>query len=82
MREFEDREGGRWQAEVAERRGPDYKGRFHLVMRPLDGDAPVVELEDVRWNSPRTALRTLETMSTLELRRRLRSALGRASQLG
>ena len=30
-----------------------------------------------RWNSERTALRTLRTMSPFELRRRLRSALGR-----
>lgn len=77
MREFEDREGGRWVASVEERTGPDYKGAFHLVLRPADGGDPV-ELRDVRWNSARTARRTLETMSVVELRRRLRSAEGRA----
>ena len=37
-----------------------------------------VSLDDVRWNSERSAARTLETMSVVELRRRLRSARGRA----
>jgi hypothetical protein len=36
-----------------------------------------VALVDVRWNSERTAERTLATMSVVELRRRLRSAQGR-----
>lgn len=77
MREFEDSDGRRWIASVEEREGPDYKGAFHLVMRPADGGGPV-RLEEVRWNSARTARRTLETMSLVELRRRLRSATGRA----
>lgn len=78
MREFEDREGRAWVAEVAEREGPDYKGRYHLVMRPAAGGEPV-ELTDVRWNGVGTASRTLETMSLGELRRRLHSARGRAA---
>ncbi len=87
MREFEDREGRRWKAEVAERMGTDYKGRYHLVMRAAEGgergDGPaVVSLEDVRWNTPRTADRTLATMSVAELRRRLGQALGRAPLVG
>jgi hypothetical protein len=67
---------------VAERVGTDYKGRFHLQMRPVDG-APeeVVELVDVRWNSERTARRTLDSMSPVELRRRLRSARGRHAEM-
>jgi hypothetical protein len=77
MREFDDPEGRRWIASVEERSGPDYKGAFHLVMRPADGGDPV-DLADVRWNSARTARRTLETMSLVELRRRLRSAAGRS----
>lgn len=78
MREFEDGEGHRWVADVAERGGPDYKGRFHLVMRPADGGADEeVDLVDVRWNSARSAARTLRTASTVELRRRLRAARGR-----
>lgn len=79
MREFEDRDGVRWRAEVAERGGPNYKGRYHLVMTEIDG-AEVVSLADVRWNSERTAARTLDTMSLVELRRRLRSARGRAAR--
>jgi hypothetical protein len=80
MREFEDRDGRRWLAEVAERVDADYKGRYHLVMRPLDQESErPVELTDVRWNSQRTAARTLDTMSVVELRRRLRSARGRAA---
>ena len=78
MREFDDTEGRRWIASVEEREGPDYKGAFHLVLRPADGGEPV-RLEDVRWNSARTARRTLETMSLLELRRRLRIAAGRSA---
>lgn len=80
MREFEDREGRRWSARVAEREGPDYKGRFHLVLTPVDGEGgDALDLIDVRWNSTGAAMRSLETMSVVELRRRLRTALGRAS---
>jgi len=38
-----------------------------------------VELRDIRWNSERSARRTLDTMSVVELRRRLRSAEGRGT---
>jgi hypothetical protein len=66
-------------AEVRERSGADYKGRFGFIARKLRGAAEgEVALEDVRWNSERAARRTLETMSEVELRRRLRSALGRS----
>ncbi len=77
MREFQDEQGQAWTASVAKREGPNYKGAFHFVMTPeAGGDA--VELSDVRWNTERTAQRTLDTMSLVELRRRLRSARGRA----
>ncbi|MDT8370290.1 MAG: hypothetical protein RQ745_13870 [Longimicrobiales bacterium] len=79
MREFEDLDGVRWETGVSERESPDYKGRFHLTMRS-EATGEVVELTDVRWNSRRTAERTLDTMSVVELRRRLRSARGRARQ--
>jgi len=79
MRNFEDHQGTVWTATVAQTPGIDYKGRFHLSLRRADGAGPELALEDVRWNSERTARRTLETMSGLELRRRLRSASGRAS---
>lgn len=79
MREFDDRQGRTWVATVAETRGSDYKGRYHLVMRPTDG-GDAVDLADVRWNSERTAARTLDTMSLVELRRRLGSARGRSPE--
>lgn len=78
MKQFLDDGGVVWIARVNERPGEDYKGRFGFVLAP-DGDGPQIELEDVRWNSRKTAERTLRTMSTVELRKRLHSALGRKS---
>lgn len=78
MREFEDAEGRLWAATVRERPGPDYQGRYCFSVRPADSpEDPGIPLVDVRWNSIRTAERTLKTMSEVELRRRLRSAVGR-----
>jgi len=77
MREFTDIDGESWIATTAEEGGVDYKGRRYLVLRPGKGGESV-ELKDVRWNSERSARRTLETMSTVELRRRLRLAVGRS----
>lgn len=80
MREFTDAQGRAWTASAVEESGADYKGRLYMVLRPADGeDADAVALRDVRWNSERTARRTLETMSVVELRRRLRSAVGRSA---
>lgn len=79
MRKFEDGAGRAWTARVQEREGLDYKGRFHLVFEAGDGET--AELVDVRWNSLRTAERTLLTMSQVELRRRLASARGRSVTL-
>ena len=79
MRAFTDSDGRRWTASVAEEEGPDYKGRVYLVFWSGDaGEGDRFELRDVRWNSERTARRTIETMSVVELRRRLRAALGRS----
>jgi hypothetical protein len=80
MRPFEDEAGITWVASVKEREDDDYKGRFFLLVT-REGPAGLIELplEDVRWNSRRTAERTLKTMSETELRRRLRYAVGRAS---
>lgn len=77
MREFTDRDGNDWVATVREEGGPDYKGRYYLVFHEsgTDQELPV---RDVRWNSERTARRTLRTMSLFELRRRLRQAVGRS----
>lgn len=77
MREFTDREGRTWEALVGEESGPNYKGRYFMVLRPTDAPQREYRLEDIRWNTERTAERTLETMSEVELRRRLRSAVGR-----
>lgn len=78
MREFTDAGGRSWIATAEQEEGPDYKGRFYMVMRPADG-GEAVALRDVRWNSERTARRTIETMSVVELRRRLRAARGRSA---
>ncbi|MDX1567484.1 MAG: hypothetical protein R3223_06765 [Longimicrobiales bacterium] len=83
MREFDDENGKVWIAAVRERPGPDYKGRFYFFFRPEEGsEEDGASLLDVRWNSRKTAERTLETMSGVELRRRLRSALGRSRKAG
>lgn len=85
MREFKDHEGRTWVAVVAGGEGGDYKGRYHFSARLVDESiqdpsAAVVALQDVRWNSRLAAERTLAGMSDVELRRRLRSAVGRAPQ--
>ena len=76
MKKFQDGEGSVWVASVKERAGDDYKGRFCLALTP-EGGGETLELKDVRWNSSKTADRTLRTMSDVELRRRLGWALGR-----
>ena len=79
MREFADENGQVWVGTVQEEPGDDYKGRFCFVFRAeSESEADPVCLTDVRWNSQRTAERTLRTMSDVELRRRLRSARGRS----
>lgn len=78
MREFNDEHGNSWTATTAIREGLDFKGRYSLVFHPTGEAEPLVNLDDVRWNSEKTALRTVETMSDVELRRRLRWALGRS----
>ena len=79
MRTFEDDQGHSWVATIKSRPGQDYKGRYYFFLAPENGgEESGVALVDVRWNSERTARRTLETMSDVELRRRLRSAAGRA----
>jgi hypothetical protein len=83
MKEFTDAQGARWRASAREdlARGADYKGRLFLVLEPAAGvDGEALELPEVRWNSERTAARTIATMSTFELRRRLRSALARSAE--
>ncbi|MFV2006469.1 MAG: hypothetical protein ACC667_03440 [Longimicrobiales bacterium] len=79
MREFADENGQVWLGTIQEESGDDYKGRYYFVFRQEgESDDDVVSLTDVRWNSERTAERTLRAMSDVELRRRLRSARGRS----
>lgn len=79
MRDFRDEAGTPWVASIRERVGDDYKGRFCFHFSPDGGaEANGVSLGDVRWNSSKTARRTLATMSEVELRKRLKAALGRA----
>ena len=81
IREFEDEFGKTWIAGVRGSAGKDFKGRYYFVARRKRGDAEDdLSLEDVRWNSESAARRTVESMSSVELRRRLRSALGRAAR--
>lgn len=79
MREFTDPSGRSWVASVDGLDGYDYKGRYYFVVRPADGNGEEIALSEIRWNSERTARRTLDTMSVTELRRRLRAATGRAA---
>lgn len=78
MNEFTDSDGRSWIASAEEEQSPDYKGRYYMVMKPADG-GKALPLRDIRWNSEKTARRTIETMSVVEMRRRLRSARGRAA---
>ncbi len=79
MKSFSDAGGESWTASVIEENGADYKGRWVLTFRRERAEeSPALSLRDVRWNSRSTAERTLATMSDIELRRRLRVALGRA----
>jgi hypothetical protein len=78
VKEFTDTDGRRWIASAVEETGTDYKGRFYMVLSPAEGGNEIA-LREIRWNTERTARRTIETMSEVELRRRLRSAQGRSS---
>lgn len=80
MKEFTDAEGRHWIASATEETSTDYKGRYYMVLRPEEG-GETLALRDVRWNSERTARRTIETMSETELRRRLRLARGRSTSI-
>ena len=82
MRKFLDSEGDAWVATVRSEAGLDFKGRHYLYFHPAGAEDQGFEILDVRWNSPETAERTLATMSGVELRRRLRSALGRRALEG
>ncbi len=79
MTAFLDDNGRAWVATVRAQSGTDHKGRYFFHVHEEGGPDDGVSLLDVRWNSLATAERALNTMSEVELRRRLRSALERAS---
>ena len=82
MKSFTDSDGDAWVATVRLQEGLDFKGRHYLYFHPEGEEDQGVQLLDVKWNSRETAERTLATMSGVELRRRLRSALGRGGSGG
>lgn len=77
MRVFKDDEGREWVATAREEETPRHHGRWHLVFHPEDAPERVLPMPEVRWQTRRTAERTLRTMSSLELNRRLRTVRGR-----
>jgi len=79
MRKFSDSDGEAWVATLRSEEGLDYKGRHHLYFHPEGVEDKGLPLLDVKWNSQLTAERTLASMSGVELRRRLRSAIGRSA---
>ena len=79
MRTFADPTGRLWTATAREESTPRHHGRWHLVFHPENADEPVLAMPEVRWQSRRSAERTLRTMSEVELRRRLAIVRGRAN---
>jgi len=71
MKTFADQAGRLWTATAREESTPRHHGRWHLIFQPADGAGPAMSMPEVRWQSRRSAERTLQTMSETELRRRL-----------
>ncbi len=78
MREFTDERGRAWRAGAIEEDTPRHHGRWYLYFRPADAETPRIEVPDVRWQTLRSAERTLGTMSVFDLRRRLAAQERRA----
>lgn len=76
MRTFTDVEGHDWVAAAHEEQTPRHHGRWYLVFRPASG-AQLYEMPEVRWQTRSSAQRILDTMSTFELRRRLKTVRAR-----
>ena len=78
MRQFLDQDGNSWIATAKEESSVDYKGRYYMYLHEEDQQGGQgYKLLDIRWNGKEVAKRTLQTMSDVELRRRLRTARGR-----
>lgn len=80
MRVFEDDAGREWVATAREEETPRHHGRWYLVFHPADEPDRAMPMPEVRWQTRRTAERTLRTMSAIELNRRLRTVRGRAGE--
>jgi hypothetical protein len=78
MRTFQDESGRTWTADAREEDTPRHHGRWYLVFRAAD-EAEYAHPE-VRWQNRPTALRTINSMSEFELRRRLLNVLGRGAR--
>lgn len=78
MRTFKDASGREWVAGAHEEATPRHFGRWYMILRPADGVGPELAVPEIRWQTERSAARTLQTMAEFELRRRLESALRRA----
>jgi len=79
---FKDDDGREWVATAREEDTPRHHGRWYLVLHPVDTVEPELTVPEVRWQTVRSAQRTLDTMSVFELRRRLRLGLGRLREGG
>jgi hypothetical protein len=76
VRDFSDFDGTTWTALVVGSEGADAQKGYYLVLTSEDGRERVV-LDKVRWVTERMAWRTLEALSDVDLRRRLRETRGR-----
>ena len=80
MRSFVDVEGREWVAEAREEDTPRHHGRWYLVFRSADR-SDVLPMPEVRWQTQSSADRILNTMSTFELRRRLKNVRARYASM-
>lgn len=77
MKTIKDQHGGSWVATVREEDTPRHHGRWYLVFHPLEDEARLLAMPEVRWQTRASAARTLQTMSEFELRRRIHLLLER-----
>lgn len=81
MRSFTDEAGREWVATAHEEETPRHHGRWYLVFRAADADdEAALAMPEVRWQTRDTAERTIRTMSTDELRRRLGTVRARRGE--
>lgn len=77
MKTFQDETGENWVAAAARENTDRHHGVWYMIFHPEGNAAHRLEVDEVRWQTEATALRTLRTMSDFELRRRLQSAVAR-----